>query len=46
VSLGGSIFPDHGHDSRGLIHAADMALLRAKESGRNRSLIFELEPEV
>ncbi|MDH4035193.1 MAG: GGDEF domain-containing protein [candidate division Zixibacteria bacterium] len=46
VSLGGSIFPDHGKDSRGLIHAADMALLRAKESGRNRSLIFELEPGV
>lgn len=46
VSLGGSIFPDHGKDSRGLIHSADMALLRAKESGRNRSLIFALEPEV
>ncbi len=46
VSLGGSIFPDHGKDSRGLIHAADMALLRAKESGRNRSLIFELETEI
>lgn len=46
VSLGGSIFPDHGKDSRGLIHAADMALLRAKESGRNCSLVFELEPEV
>lgn len=46
VSLGGAIFPDHGKDSRALIHAADMALLRAKESGRNRSLIFELKPEV
>lgn len=46
VSLGGAIFPDHGKDSRALIHAADMALLRAKESGRNRSLIFELRSEV
>lgn len=46
VSLGGAIFPDHGKDSRELIHAADMALLRAKESGRNRSLIFELGSEV
>ena len=45
VSLGGAIFPNHGKDSRGLIHSADMALLRAKESGRNRSLIFELESE-
>jgi diguanylate cyclase (GGDEF)-like protein len=41
VSLGGAIFPDHGDDSRQMIHAADMALLKAKESGRNKSLVFE-----
>ena len=44
VSLGGAIFPDHGDDSRQMIHAADMALLKAKESGRNKSLVFEDVP--
>ncbi len=45
VSLGGAIFPDHGKNARALIHSADMALLRAKESGRNRSLISVTDTE-
>jgi len=43
VSLGGAIYPDHGDDARSLIHSADMALLKAKESGRDNWLIFESE---
>ncbi len=43
VSLGGAIFPDHGEDPRQLVFAADMALLRAKETGRNRSLIYSAD---
>jgi diguanylate cyclase (GGDEF)-like protein len=35
VSQGGAIFPDNGTDSEQLIYAADMALLEAKNSGRN-----------
>jgi diguanylate cyclase (GGDEF)-like protein len=39
VSLGGAIFPQSAEDSEKLIYAADMALLKAKESGRNRAFI-------
>lgn len=40
VSIGGAVFPEHAADSKKLIFAADMALLKAKESGRNRSLLY------
>jgi len=40
VSIGGAVYPEHADDSKKLIFAADMALLKAKESGRNRSLLF------
>jgi diguanylate cyclase (GGDEF)-like protein len=43
ISLGGAVFPDQGKDPDSLIYAADMALLKAKESGRNRSVLFEAE---
>lgn len=39
VSLGGAIFPDNAESAEQLIYAADMALLKAKESGRNRSFV-------
>ena len=42
VSLGGAIYPDHAQGTRELIEAADKALLRAKESGRNKALIHPL----
>lgn len=44
VSIGGAVFPDHADDSKKLIFAADMALLKAKETGRNKSLLFAENP--
>jgi len=41
ISLGGAVFPDHGQDPDSLIYAADMALLKAKEGGRDRFVLFE-----
>ncbi|MEW6412996.1 MAG: GGDEF domain-containing protein [Candidatus Zixiibacteriota bacterium] len=40
VSMGAAIYPDHADESKKLIFAADMALLKAKETGRNKSLIY------
>jgi len=39
ASLGGAIFPDHAKDREKLIFVADMALLRAKEAGRNLAIL-------
>jgi diguanylate cyclase (GGDEF)-like protein/PAS domain S-box-containing protein len=36
VSMGLAYYPAHGHNSQSLLHAADHALYRAKELGRNR----------
>ncbi len=41
VSLGGAVFPTHAEEPKKLIHAADMALLQAKESGRNCHRIYD-----
>ncbi|MDE3118926.1 MAG: diguanylate cyclase, partial [Nitrospirota bacterium] len=38
VSLGVAVFPDHGTTGEALIQAADAALYRAKQGGRNRVL--------
>lgn len=35
VSVGACVFPDHASDSHALLRAADSALFRAKEDGRN-----------
>lgn len=40
ISLGGAVFPEHADDPDKLIYAADMALLRAKENGRNNSQLY------
>jgi len=40
ISLGGAVYPDHGKTSEQLIYAADMALLKAKEGGRNQSRLY------
>jgi diguanylate cyclase (GGDEF)-like protein len=39
ISQGGAVYPDHGTNSEQLIFAADMALLRAKEAGRNKYIV-------
>ena len=36
LSLGVAIFPDHGHTAEEIITAADAALYRAKQAGRDR----------
>ena len=41
VSCGAAIFPDHGDDAASLLRAADAALFRAKELGRNRLCIYD-----
>jgi diguanylate cyclase (GGDEF)-like protein len=46
VSLGGGIYPYDARSVDRLIYCADMALLKAKNAGKNRSVMFqeELEP--
>ncbi|MFI4923031.1 MAG: diguanylate cyclase [Burkholderiales bacterium] len=41
ISLGLALFPQHGHTAEELIQAADAALYRAKQAGRNRLTIAE-----
>jgi diguanylate cyclase (GGDEF)-like protein len=40
ASVGASIYPDHAADAEGLLRAADVALFRAKELGRNRFTLY------
>jgi diguanylate cyclase len=39
ASIGLSLFPDHGCDSETMQHAADTALYRAKQEGKNRTAV-------
>jgi len=43
VSIGASVYPDHGGDSDALLRAADSALFRAKELGRSQLSMFTPE---
>jgi diguanylate cyclase (GGDEF)-like protein len=40
ASIGASLYPDHAGDAEGLLRAADVALFRAKELGRNRYALY------
>jgi diguanylate cyclase (GGDEF)-like protein len=40
ASVGASLYPDHATDAEGLLRAADVALFRAKELGRNRFTLY------
>ncbi len=40
ISIGVAIFPDHGESSEEVLRRADIALLHAKASGRNRTETF------
>jgi len=41
ISIGVATFPMHGKTSRQLLQAADIALYKAKDSGRNRVVAYE-----
>jgi diguanylate cyclase (GGDEF)-like protein len=43
VSCGAAVYPDHGRDAASLLRAADAALFRAKELGRNRVCVYDPE---
>jgi diguanylate cyclase (GGDEF)-like protein len=43
VSCGAAVFPEHGRDAASLLRAADAALFRAKELGRNRMCVYDPE---
>jgi len=43
ASVGAAIYPDHAHDIASLLRAADAALFRAKELGRNRVNVYSPE---
>ena len=40
ASIGASLYPEHAADAEGLLRAADVALFRAKELGRNRYALY------
>jgi diguanylate cyclase (GGDEF)-like protein len=40
ASVGASLFPEHASDADSLLRAADVALFRAKELGRNRCALY------
>lgn len=43
ASIGASLYPDHARDPDALLQAADVALFRAKELGRNRFALYTPE---
>ncbi|MGH8198469.1 MAG: putative bifunctional diguanylate cyclase/phosphodiesterase [Steroidobacteraceae bacterium] len=43
LSVGASVYPDHGHDPETLLRAADAALFHAKAQGRSRIRLFSPE---
>ncbi len=44
VSIGAAAFPDHGRTLTGLVEAADQALYRAKNEGRDRVVVAGSSP--
>jgi len=40
ISVGASMYPDHGNDAAALLRAADAALFHAKALGRSRLVVF------
>jgi diguanylate cyclase (GGDEF)-like protein len=46
VSIGVSLYPDHGASPAELVRAADQALYRAKRAGRDRAFLFAPGTEI
>jgi diguanylate cyclase (GGDEF)-like protein len=44
VSIGVAAYPDHGDSFKALVEAADQALYRAKQTGRDRVCVASTEP--
>lgn len=40
VSIGISVFPDHGQDAEGLVHSADLAMYKVKQAGGGNYQVF------
>jgi diguanylate cyclase (GGDEF)-like protein len=40
ASVGVALYPQHGEDDHGLLALADAALIRAKETGKGRALVY------
>lgn len=40
ISIGVSLYPEHGKDINELLRCADIAMYRAKEAGRNRHMVY------
>jgi diguanylate cyclase (GGDEF)-like protein len=40
ISVGASVYPDHGRDAEALLRAADAALFHAKSLGRSQLVVF------
>ena len=45
VSIGISLFPDHGNDGSSLIKHADVAMFQAKDAGKNCYYIYDVEKD-
>jgi diguanylate cyclase (GGDEF)-like protein len=43
VSVGAAVYPDHAENAEGLLRAADVALFKAKDLGRNRHAMYSPE---
>jgi diguanylate cyclase (GGDEF)-like protein len=43
ASIGASVYPDHARNADALLRAADVALFRAKDLGRNRFVLYSPE---
>lgn len=46
VSIGVAAYPDHGDSFKSLVEAADQALYRAKQTGRNRVCVASTAPDL
>jgi len=45
VSIGISLFPDHGNDGASLIKHADVAMFQAKDAGKNCYFVYDVEKD-